>query len=110
MNRIRSILGRVVGGPLVVVLLGLGVALPHLEAHERSTVPVIESEHDGTACVVVHDHRICVLGGALRAWLPTPEPHALPELPVLALVSQQAETLLTRLRTTRTRARAPPLG
>jgi hypothetical protein len=49
------------------LLLLQGLLVPRLDADDGTRRAVLESEHNNSACVVGHDHTICVQAGANRA-------------------------------------------
>ena len=44
---------------LVTLLVSLSVLVPLLDRAEASAGPVLESEHNPSTCVRVHDHTVC---------------------------------------------------
>jgi hypothetical protein len=55
---------RALGGPLSALMLCMSVASPVLERSELGNEPVLESQHDASACAPSHDHTLCAQAGA----------------------------------------------
>jgi hypothetical protein len=67
MNLRGRYLRAAVTGPLVALLLQLGVVVPLLERTDAFTGPQVESEHGSDHCPTPHDHTICTQVGANQA-------------------------------------------
>ena len=55
---------RALAGPLSALVLCLGVVGPVMERGELAHTPVVESQHDPSACAPSHDHTLCAQAGA----------------------------------------------
>lgn len=64
---------RAVAGPLSALVLCLSVVGPVLERGELANEPVVESQHDPSACAPAHDHTLCAQAGANLPVSPGPE-------------------------------------
>jgi hypothetical protein len=64
MMRSESRARKALGLSLCVLILGSSVAAPLLERGGFFAHPMLESEHDPSACAHPHDHRVCTQIGA----------------------------------------------
>lgn len=103
-------LRRLLASALVTIFVALSVAVPVMDARGYGSGPVIESEHDASACVVGHDHTICSQARAGRA-LPTLgyEPHP-PGLALWTVRRAPVRAVRDRLPLPGPHSRAPPLS
>lgn len=95
---------------LVVFVTTAGVAIPVMDGDLGSDGPVVEAGHEPGACVVLHDHTLCIHFGANR-WAPAPAPvPRLPDRSLRRLVAGPEAGLDVLVLSFHTRARAPPAG
>jgi hypothetical protein len=97
-------------GPLLAALLVTqSVVIPLLDSGQRTTVPVLETEHSASACVHGHDHTVCTQYGSNRQVSSQPPRHGATSQEAMAPAPRLDGIVATLRVAAQHNPRAPPL-